>query len=71
MRGPLACVSLLLVLLAATGCDTVFKRSDGISPTPEDPGSDINGNAGSDEGRREVATYLNFMDVLDNTDGQG
>ena len=71
MRGPLARVSLVLVLLAATGCDTVFKRSDAISPTPEQPGSNVNGNAGSDEGRREVATYLNFMDVLDNADEQG
>ncbi len=70
-RGPWACVSLLLVLLAATGCDTVFTRSDGISPTSEDPGSDINGNAGSDESRREVTAYLSFMDMLDNTDEQG
>ena len=64
-------VPLLLVLLAATGCDTVFKRSADVSPTPEQPGTNVNGNASSDEGRREVATYLNFMDVLDSTDEQG
>ena len=64
-------MSLLLVLLAATGCDTVFKRSGAISATPEHPGNSVNGNASSDEDRREVAAYLNFMDVLDSTDEQG
>ncbi len=64
-------MSLLLVLLAATGCDTVFKRSDGVSPTSENPGGNVNGNASSDEGRRKVAGYLNFMNVLDSTDEQG
>ncbi len=69
-RCPWAGVSLLLVLLA-TGCDTVFKRSDDVSPMSEQPGADVDGNAGSDAGRREVATYLSFMDVLDSTDEQG
>ena len=64
-------MSLLLVLLAATGCDTLFKRSDGVSATSENPGTNVNGNAGSDEGRREMAAYLNFMNVLDSTDEQG
>jgi hypothetical protein len=64
-------VSLLLVLLAATGCDTLFKRSDGVSATSENRGTNVNGNAGSDEGRREMAAYLNFMNVLDSTDEQG
>jgi hypothetical protein len=71
MRGPWACVSLLLVLLTATGCDTVVERSDGISPTPEHPGPNVNRNADSDEGQREVAAYLNFMNGLDSTDEQG
>ncbi len=70
-RGPWVCVSLLLVLLAGTGCDTVFKRSDSVSPTSENPGANVNGNASSDEGRRKVAGYLNFMNVLDSTDEQG
>lgn len=64
-------MSLLLVLLAATGCDTLFKRSDGVSATSENSGTNVNGNAGSDEGRREMAAYLNFMNVLDSTDEQG
>ena len=64
-------MSLLLVLLAATGCDTLFKRSDGVSATSENPGTNVSGNAGSDEGRREMAAYLNFMNVLDRTDEQG
>lgn len=71
MRGPWAWVSLLLVLVAATGCDTIFKRSDGVSPTSEHPGASVYGNASTDEGRREVAAYLDFMDVLDSTDQQG
>jgi hypothetical protein len=70
-RCPWAGVSLLLVLLAATGCDTTFKRSGDVSPTSEQPDTNVNGNAGSEEGRREVAIYLSFMDVLDSTDEQG
>ena len=71
MRGPQAYVWLLLVLVAATGCDTIFQRSDGVSPTSEHPGADVYGNASSDDGRREVAAYLEFMGVLDSTDEQG
>ncbi len=71
MRSPRACVSLLLVLVAATGCDTIFRRSDGVAPTSAHPGADVNRNRASDDGRREVAAYLNFMDVLDSADEQG
>jgi hypothetical protein len=70
MGHPWAGVSLLLVLLTATGCDTMFKRSGDVSPTPEQSGTDLNGDAGSDVGRREVATYVIFLDVLDSTDEQ-
>ena len=71
MSPPWAGVSLLVMLLTATGCDTMFQQSGDVSQTPEQPGTDVIGNAGSEQGRREVATYLSFMDVLDNTDEQG
>jgi hypothetical protein len=68
----LACAPLLALLAAAVGCDTMFQRSGGASPTSEHPGSEFDRNsAGSEDGRREVAAYVNFVEVLDNTDEQG
>jgi hypothetical protein len=71
MRIPWACASLLLVLLTTTGCDVIFKQSSGVAPTSANPDTDANRNGGSDDGRREVATYLSFMDMLDSTDEPG
>jgi len=45
-----------------------------MTPTSTHPGADVNPNgadAGSEDGRHEVAAYLNFMDVLDSSDEQG
>ena len=71
MRSPWAWVPLLLVLAAGTGCDTIFRQSDGVDPISAHPGADANRNRGSGDGRREVAAYLTFMDMLDSTDEQG
>ncbi len=66
MRIPRAGVSLLLLLLvvlvAVTGCDSVVKQFDDMMSPSEGPGTD--------EERREVAAYLEFMDVLDGSDEQ-
>lgn len=35
------------------------------------PGTDTTRNGSSDDGRREVAAYLDFMDVIDSTDEKG
>jgi hypothetical protein len=63
----------LLVLLAATsGCETMFGQSDGFTPTSSHPGADFERKgAGSEDGRRELAAYVNFMNVLGSTDEQG
>ena len=54
------------------GCDTVFRQSDGVSPTSAHPGADLERKgAESEDGRREVAAYVNFINVLDSTDEQG
>jgi hypothetical protein len=70
MRGALAGASLLL-LLTASGCDTLFKQGDDTDPASAHPGAGAGHSAGTEEGRREVAGYLSFADVLDNTDQQG
>ncbi len=67
---PLAHASLLLTLAAASGCDTLFEQYDGASPTATHPGAELNRDAGSADGRRELAAYVSFMDVLDSTDEQ-
>lgn len=67
--------TLLLSLLATTvGCDTLFQRSGDATPTSAHPGADLNrdgADAGSEDGRREVAAYVNFTDVLESSDEQG
>jgi hypothetical protein len=71
MRGPLACLSLLLMLMGATGCDALFKQSSGVASTSAHPGVDATRNGSTDDGRREVAAYLDFLNVLDSTDEKG
>ena len=56
------------MLLATSGCDTTSKQSDGGATSATYPGYEIIGNGSSDNGRREVAAYLSFMDILDNSD---
>ncbi len=73
-RGLAGCIPLLFLLVASVGCDTLFQRSSDVSPTSAHPGADVNRNgadAGSQDGRHEVAAFLNFMDVLDSSDEQG
>lgn len=70
MRGTLTGAALLLVL-GASGCDTLFKQTDGADPSAGHPGAGTGLGAGTEEGRREIAAYLDFVDVLDRTDQQG
>lgn len=48
----------------------MFVQSERASPTATHPGAELNRNAGSADGRRELAAYVSFMDVLDNIDEQ-
>jgi hypothetical protein len=66
-----ACLPLLLVLMATTGCESIFNQSDGAAATSAHPGADAARGGSSDEDRREVAAYLDFMDVLDSSDEKG
>jgi len=68
-RGALAGASLLL-LLTASGCDTLFKQADGTDPASVYPDAGSGDSAGTEEGRREVATYVSFADVVDSADEQ-
>ena len=68
------CTPLLFMLVTTVGCDTLFGRSDDLTPSSTHPGADFNRNgadAGSEDGRREVAAYVNFTDVLESSDEQG
>lgn len=65
LRGPW--LGLLLVLAAATGCDTLLKQWDGAQS--ESAESALGGDA--DGGRREVAAYLSFMSEIDSADEKG
>ncbi len=69
MRSPWALV--LLVTVAVTGCEAIFQQSESVTPTTTHPGADANRNRGAYDGRGEVAAYLKFLDVLDNSDEQG
>ena len=69
MRGALTGAAVLLAL-AMSGCDTLFEQADDAAPSADHPGTTIPGT-GTEEGRLEVAAYLNFADVLDGTDEQG
>ena len=48
----------------------MFGDSDSVSPTSAHPGADLE-RAAFESGGREVAAYVNFINVLDNTDEQG
>jgi hypothetical protein len=61
---------LLAILAATSGCDTMFQQSDGVSPTSAHPGAEMDRKS-SEDGSREVAAYVNFINVLDSTDEQG
>ena len=65
-----AVLPLLLVLSAVGGCESIFNYSGNDAATSSHPGSDATRND-ADNGREEVIAYLNFMDVLDNTDEAG
>ncbi|GMQ75923.1 MAG: hypothetical protein BMS9Abin01_1184 [Gammaproteobacteria bacterium] len=69
MRSPWACV--LLVTVAVTGCEAIFKQSGSVAPIAAHPGADADRNRGAYDGRGEVVAYLNFLDVLDSADEQG
>lgn len=61
----------LLLAFVLGGCDTLSEQPDGAEPTAPHPGAGVEQGAGSAAGRREVAGYLSFADVLDGTDEQG
>lgn len=60
----------MLAIASLGGCDTLLGRSDGSVPTSAHPGAALDRDAGSADGRRELAAYVSFMDVLDDTDEQ-
>ena len=60
----------MMAIAPLGGCDTLLERFDGSAPTSADEIAGLNRDAGSDDGRRELAAYVSFMDVLDNTDEQ-
>ena len=70
MSNPWAWLPLLMVLATMSGCETLFNTSNESGASASHPGSDTERN-GLDDGRGEVISYLNFMDVLDNTDEPG
>jgi hypothetical protein len=61
---------LLAILAATSGCDTMFQQSDGASPTSAHPGAELDRQS-AENGSRELAAYVNFINVLDGTDEQG
>lgn len=62
---------LLFWLAAGTGCESLFERSDDATSSYEGIGLDEGGlDENTEEGRREVAGYLSFLNVLDGTDEQ-
>jgi hypothetical protein len=65
IRNPWILLPLLLVTVS--GCETLFKHSDGTT-TPSSQASANAPDNGVDDGRGEVIAYLNFMDVLDSSD---
>ena len=63
---------MLAFALATGGCDTLFEQSGDDARTSAYPGEDFDRNyAGSADGRRELAAYVSFTNVLDSTDEQG
>ena len=68
--GPWALLALLVITLVS-GCDTVFKQSANSATSGSHPGARLNANDVEEQGRQEVAGYLDFMDVLDASDEQG
>ena len=58
----------MLAIASLGGCDTLLGRADGSAPTSAHPGAEFNRDAGSADGRTELAAYVSFMDVLDTTD---
>lgn len=69
MRGALTSAGLAL-LLTASGCGTLFEESDDASLSTDESASGWEHATGTEAGRREVAGYLSFTDVLDGTDEQ-
>lgn len=69
-RTLMMCAPLLAVLVTSSGCDTLFEQSDDASATSAYPGADLDRKA-SEVGSREVAAYVNFVNVLDSTDEEG
>lgn len=68
---PVAWAGLLLAVATASGCDTLFVRSGDSTMTASHPGVDAARGDDVNDGRGEVAAYLNFMDVINSSDVQG
>ena len=63
-------LTLMLAITWLASCDTLLGRSDDNAPTSAHPGAELNRDSGSADGRRELAAYVSFLDVLDETDAQ-
>jgi hypothetical protein len=57
--------------MAVTGCDTLVKLSNDGASASVHPGANATRNGSTEDGRREVAAYLSFIEVLDGTDEKG
>ena len=71
LQTPAAWACLLLALATVGGCDSLFVQSGDDAMTSSHPGADTDRGDDANDGRREVAAYLNFMDVIDSSDVQG
>ena len=70
MSARLARLGLMLAVTSLAACDALLGRHDGDAPTSAYPGSELDRESGSADGRHELAAYVSFMDVLDATDEQ-
>jgi len=57
-------------MASLAGCDTLLGRLSDDAPTSPHPGTELNRDVGSADGRKELAAYVSFVDVLDDTDAQ-
>lgn len=71
-RRLLEWAALLALLAAASGCETILGKTGSFTPTSAHPGTELERrNGDSEDGRRDLAAYVNFTNVLASTDEQG
>ena len=71
MNGLLARLGLLVTMASLAGCDALLARFDDDAPTSSYSDAELDRDPGSADGRRELAAYVRFLDVLDSTDEHG